>query len=176
MRGKVREVVPPPDDAGLEELVASEPTAEAVATASDAPVTAERAPTAADLGPNGDVVIDLLGRAERLTAEEARSLERETGWRWGFVGLATTVIAPVASMPVARALALSRGRADGRADAIAALDRMVAAIARNRPRTRGRAVLTAAIANAGLAVLIRDLIDQETFEVLFGPWREVMHH
>jgi hypothetical protein len=45
------------------------------------------------LGPNGDVVLDILARAARLTADEAR-----------------------------------------------------------------------------------DLIDQETFDVLFGPWREIMHH
>jgi hypothetical protein len=47
---------------------------------------------------------------------------------------------------------------------------------RGRPRSRKHAALSACIANAGLAVLVRDLIDPEMFEVLFGPWREVMHH
>jgi hypothetical protein len=40
----------------------------------------------------------------------------------------------------------------------------------------GRSRLPACISNAGLAVLVRDLVEPETFEVLFGPWREVMHH
>jgi hypothetical protein len=39
-----------------------------------------------------------------------------------------------------------------------------------------RAILFACVGNAGLAVLVRDHIDQETFDVLFGPWREIMHH
>jgi hypothetical protein len=26
------------------------------------------------------------------------------------------------------------------------------------------------------SVLVRDLIDQQSFDVLFGPWREIMHH
>jgi hypothetical protein len=39
-----------------------------------------------------------------------------------------------------------------------------------------RAILFACVGNAGLAVLVRDCIDQETFDVLFGPWREIMHH
>jgi hypothetical protein len=47
---------------------------------------------------------------------------------------------------------------------------------RGRPGARARAIPSACVANAGLAVLVRDLIDTETFEVLFGPSREVMHH
>ena len=37
-------------------------------------------------------------------------------------------------------------------------------------------VIAAGIEGAGLAVLTRDLLDGETFEFLFGPWRTVMHH
>ena len=42
--------------------------------------------------------------------------------------------------------------------------------------TAGQTLGGARIGNACLAVLVRDLIDQETFDVLFGPWREIMHH
>jgi hypothetical protein len=128
--------------------------------------------TAADLGPNGDVVLDLLGRAARLTPAERKALEKEAAWRWWMMTpfAATT-------MPAARARALVRGRADGRADAIVALEAAVAAIAHGHAGGKtGRSRTPAAISNAGLAVLVRDLVDPEDFEMLFGPWREVMHH
>ena len=196
MRVKVRAVRPPVDDAGLEEIVAEttaagtgsagpgrtpEPgSSRAGRVAGDAPlpaaafhlVTHERPITAADLGPNGDVVLDLLSRASRLTPAERRSLEKEAGWRWWMVN-------PLAgaTMPAARARALVLGRADGRAEAIVALEAAAAGIAHQicGPKA-GRSRLPACISNAGLAVLVRDLVEPETFEVLFGPWREVMHH
>ncbi len=135
-------------------------------------VLARRPLRAADLGPNGDVVLDLIDRASRLTPEERKALEKEAAWRWW-------MLTPFAwsTMPAARARALVRGRADGRADAIVALEAAVAAIVDHLADGKaGRSRLPAAIANAGLAVLVRDLIEPEDFEILFGPWREVMHH
>jgi hypothetical protein len=192
MRVKVREVKPPADTRDLDELVAEEPTtAPATRLEDGAPGSGHREPgpqvvhlvehrgplTVADLGPNGDVVLDLLSRAARLTADECRRLEHDAAWRWGSLALATAAVAPaVASVPVARAVALVRARREGRSDSVVALEAAVAAIMRDRPRTRTQSVLSACIANAGLAVLVRDLIDPETFEVLFGPWREAMHH
>ena len=183
MRANVREVEAPAETRGLEELIAEATPGEA---RSPEPPTGEPAPAptvdghplaARDLGPNGDVVLDILARAARLTADEARDLERDATWRWGFLAIAAAVVAPArASMPISRALARARGRADGRTEAIAALDSTVAAIVRGRPGARSRAILLTCIGNAGLAVLVRDLIDQETFDVLFGPWREIMHH
>jgi hypothetical protein len=127
---------------------------------------------AADLGPNGDVVLDLLGRAARLTPAERKALEKEAAWRWW-------MITPMAgtTMPAARARALVRGRADGRSEAIVALEAAVAVVAHRMlgPKA-GRSRLPACISNAGLAVLVRDLVEPEDFEILFGPWREVMHH
>jgi hypothetical protein len=192
MRGKVREVEPTTDTRDLDELVVEEPTA-APATRPEVgvPGSLRREPgpiavhlvehhqplAATDLGPNGDVVLDLLERAARLTADESRRLESDAAWRWGALAIATAAVAPaVTSLPVARAVALVRGRRDGRSEAIVALEAAVAAIMRGRSRTRTRSALSACIANAGLAILVRDLIDPETFEVLFGPWREVMHH
>jgi hypothetical protein len=191
MRVKVRPVEPPGDDAGLEEIVAvtageaggraAEPgrpgeggpgTGDRSAAAGFQLVTHERPITAADLGPNGDVVLDLLGRADRLTREECRALDREAGWRWWLMSplVGTT-------MPAARATAIGRAHADGRSAACAALERAVAAIVVRvgGPRA-GRSRLRTCISSAGLAVLARDLVEPETFETLFGPWREVMHH
>jgi hypothetical protein len=198
MRVKVRSIEPPADESGLEELVVElGPPAErqpsrpapgappvpgappdpgvpaGLAPATEARVELVRRPlTAADLGPNGDVVLDLLGRAARLTPAERRALEKEAAWRWW-------MITPLAgtTMPAARSRALVLGRADGRSEAIVALEAAVAAIVHRLagPKT-GRSRLPASISNAGLAVLVRDLVEPEVFEVLFGPWREVMHH
>ena len=160
MRVKVRAIEPPAQDTGLEELV-PQPTVEH-----------PRALTAADLGPNGDVVLDFLARAARLTPAECRSLDKEAAWRWWLVSPL-----PGTGMLGARATALARARADGRSAALVALETAVAAIALRAagPKASGSR-LRACISNAGLAVLARDLIEPEVFETLFGPWREVMHH
>jgi hypothetical protein len=183
MRVKVRRVAPPADTRGLEELVADEPSppdlraGELTDAATTMPEHGGRPPAATALGPNGDTVLDILTRAARLTADESRRLEQDSRWRWGFLALATSVLAPaVPSMPVARAVALARGRAEGRSDAIDALNAAVATIMRGGSGARSRAVLSVCVTNAGLAVLVRDLIEPETFDALFGPWREVMHH
>ena len=183
MRANVREVEAPAETQGLEELIAEarpgeERSAERpIGEPAAGPTVDGHALTARDLGPNGDVVLDILARAARLTADEARDLERDATWRWGFLAIAAAVVAPAgASLPISRAVARARGRADGRTEAIAALDSAVAAIVRGRSGARSRAILYACIGNAGLAVLARDCIDQETFDVLFGPWREIMHH
>jgi len=160
MRVKVRAVEPPVDDAALEEL-APQPS-----------VAHPRAVTAADLGPNGDVVLDLLARASRLTPAECRYLDKEAAWRWWLVSPL-----PGTGMLGAHATAVARARADGRSAALVTLETAVAAIALGVAGPKAsRSRLRACIANAGLAVLARDLIEPEVFETLFGPWREVMHH
>jgi hypothetical protein len=123
--------------------------------------------SARDLGPDGDVVFDLLERARHLTSEECRALEEEAAWRWW----AITPL-PGASMYGARAGALVRGRAHGRADAIVALEAAVQSVVADLGgQHRAGSRVAACIANAGLAVL-----EPETFETLFSPWRQVMHH
>lgn len=174
MRLRVRSIEPLVDAAGLEELrVEFRPDPAERPRGEVAPgEPARRALTAADLGPNGDVVFDLLSRASRLTPAERRSLEKEAGWRWWMV----TPLAGT-TMPAARARALVLGRADDRSAAIVALEAAVAVIGHRLCGSKaGRSRLPACISNAGLAVLVRDLVEPETFEMLFGPWREVMHH
>ncbi len=166
MRVKVRSVAPPESGdfetirAG-EELPADSPEPEPAAT----PVTE------AQLGPNGAQVRALLDRAEHLTPGEVRLLEEAAAWRWWPV-----TPLPASSVAAARGLALVRGRAEGRRAAMAELERAVDEVVRERRKGRARSRLAACIGNAGLALLVRDLIDSETFETLFGPWREVMHH
>ncbi len=181
MRSKVREVPPPTDSGDLDELVASPPASpgsSAVRGSTNDPAAIEvrlvehgRALGAADLGPNGDIVLDLLSRAAALTTDECRALEKEAAWRWGQL-----IPVPGASMAGARAVALVRGRSEGRSEAIVALEAMVAAMTHPGTRKRTGSRLAACVSNAGLAVLVRDLVESETFETLFGPWREVMHH
>ena len=187
MRMKVRAIEPSADDAGLEELVAEpapdpersergHPDRTAAPAAGSPPdadvrlVTRSRPVTAADLGPNGGDVMDLLERASTLTPAERRLLEKEAAWRWWMMN-------PLAgaTMPAARARALVLGRADGRSEAIVALEAAVVAIvARAAGAKAGRSRLPACISNAGLAILVRDIIEPETFATLSGPWREVM--
>ena len=90
--------------------------------------------TASDLGPNGDVVLDLLTRAGRLTEDECRRLEKDATWRWGLLALVPA--APL--MPVARSVALVRGQGDGRSEAIVALEAEVAAVMREWSRKKSR--------------------------------------
>ena len=133
-------------------------------------MTHPRRVTASDLGPNGEDVLDLLSRAARITPAEWRSLEKEAAWRWWMI-----TPLPGATMPAARAHALVLGRADGRSDAIVALEGTVAEIVlRIGGAKAGRSRLPACISNAGLALLVRDLIEPEAFETLFGAWRGVM--
>ena len=188
---KVRGVEPPPAAAGLEEIVATAGSAGAEATprpgsrravrvGEDALPAAtafrlethEQPITATDLGPNGDVVLDLLSRAARLAPAERRALDKEAAWRWWLVSPL-----PGTGMLGARATAVAAARAAGRTAAVAAMEKAVAALVAGMegPRARGSRV-PACVSNAALAVLVRDLIEPEAFEALFGPWREVMHH
>jgi hypothetical protein len=128
-------------------------------------------PAAADLGPNGHDVRDILERAAHLTAAEAKALEREADWRWWSITPAVGT-----TLPAARARAIVVGRNAGRRDALAALDAGVhRAMAYRTPGRKEPGHLAACVAAAGLATLVRDLVDTETFERLIGPWRAVMH-
>jgi hypothetical protein len=146
----VREIHPADDAGNLDELV--------------------MVPLAADLGPNGDAVRDLLARAAALTDADCRRLDEEAGWRWGRV----TPLLGVTNVTTARALARLRGRGDGRAAAMKAVEASVASIVSVRQGRPGRH-LAAVVASAALALLVRDLVEPEVFETLFGPWHEVMH-
>jgi hypothetical protein len=101
---------------------------------------------------------------EELIAEASPGEDRPAEWPIG----------EPAAGPTADGHALTARDLGPNGDVV--LDTAVAAIVRGRSGARSRAILIACIGNAGLAVLVRDCIDQETFDVLFGPWREIMHH
>jgi hypothetical protein len=189
MRPKVREIDPGGGGGRVEEIEAvapasandggadGEPGAEGgpgagahdVAVIEDVPDHAP--PTAADLGPNGEEVLGVIHRAAALTRAQVRALEEEAGWRWFALNPLVGT-----SMPAARAQALILGRRDGRADAIVAMDAAIHEVLLHGDGTKahGSRLLTC-VTNAGLAVLVRDLIETETFETLHGPWGAVMH-
>jgi hypothetical protein len=176
MRPKVREIDPRGGSAQVEEVTVeapAEPDEEATpARAAIEELAGHVPPTAADLGPNGDVVLDLLHQAERLTPAQCHALEEEAGWRWWAVNPLLGM-----TMPAARARALVIGRREGRADAIVAMDAAVhSGLLRGDGAKAHGSRLLACVSSAGLAVLVRDLIEPETFETLFGPWGAVMHH
>lgn len=169
MRIKVRSVDPPAGGEALEEIEAR-PASEADPPEADRAPAA--APTAAELGPAGEQILTLLERAAHLTETERRRLEEAAGWRWwSMTPLPTTTVA------AARSLALLRGRRAGRAKAIVTLEAAVKQLINDdRMTLRRGSRLPACISNAGLARLLRDQIEPETFEMLAGPWLEVMHH
>ncbi len=197
MDAKIRSIEPSLDDATAEEYVvrpspdawdAPEPVGspadrsaadrrsvapEATREMGDPPVVAKvgRAVTADELGPNGVRVRELLDRAAALSDGECRRLEEEAGWRWW-------PLTPVAGANVAaaRSAALVQGRTHGRAEAIVVLEAAVQdVLLGNAAAASKRSRLPACIANAGLAVLVEDLIELETFEILYAPWRAVFH-
>lgn len=171
MRVKVRSIEPPAEGQDLEEIVAlAGPAADPGAPDGAGPSL--RLPATAELGPNGVQVLALLERAARISPDEAGRLEEAAGWRWWSMSPL-----PGTTVAAARANALVRGRRDGRAEAIVALEAAVQALVNRRHATLGRGSrLPACIANAGLAILVRDLVEPEVFEKLVGPWQEVMHH
>jgi hypothetical protein len=169
MRIKVREVPSPRDDRNLEEL---DGDALVTVLAQNGGVDASRPLLPTDLGPNGDVVLALLSRAAKLTAEECRRLEKTAAWRWGLLAL----MPAAGSVSIARSTALARARGDGRSDSIVVLQAAVTTMSSSHSHGRLGRVASTCVFNACLAVLARDLIDNESFEMLYGPWREVVHH
>ena len=186
MGEKVREVKPTSDTANLDELIVEEVSAPASNSNGKAPagrppgeaptvvrlVEHRRPLTANDLGPNGEAVLEFLSRAGRLTADECHRLEQDATWRWGLAhsgpgrahhaGRSRSGARPG---PRRRPLRCHRGTRDGggrdharlvtEADALAPL-RVHLQCRPGRPGPRPHR--------------------HQTFDVLFGPWLEVMHH
>lgn len=148
----------PSDEARVEELRSVPPARF---------VDATRQPHPLDLGPNGPAVLELLERAAMLTASERHRLAEIAAWRWWPLTL------PVGGASArARAIAIVAARRAGRAPAVAWLDKAGPAAKLGR---RADQLLVRAVGNAALALLVRDLVTDEVFEALYGPWREVTH-
>lgn len=140
---------------GQEDLVAA-----AIEPGPDMPV---------DLGPNGPQVRELLERAALLSTAERRRLGQVASWRWWPL---TLPLGGASAGP--RAVALLRARGAGRGDAVRWIEARASEVPSSSARSRD--VLTIrALANAALAVLTHDIVGDDVFEALYGPWREVTH-
>ena len=145
----------------------------------DVPVPPEEAVVAAaieagpaapvDLGPNGPQVRELLERAALLSAAEWRRLGEVASWRWWPL---TMPVGGASAGP--RTVALLRARGAGRAEAVRWIEARVSEDATGSARSR-EPLAARALANAALAVLARDVVSDDVFEALYGPWREVTH-
>ena len=122
-----------------------------------------------DLGPNGPEVRELLARAALLSAAERRRLGEVASWRWWPL---TMPVGGASAGP--RTVALLRARAAGRAGAVRWIEARVSEDPTGAARSR-EPLAVRALANAALAVLTRDVVSDDVFDALYGPWREVTH-
>ena len=107
------------------------------------------------LGPNGEAVAALIERAGHLTLDEAGRLADAA---WSAAGDAAWAAAADAAWDAARSAAWS-----------AAWN-----AARYAARRAARSAARNAAWDAALALVVRDLISQKQFQVLYGPWASVM--
>jgi hypothetical protein len=118
----------------------------------------EELPAHEALGPNGEVLAALVERVSRLTVDEVRDLRAAWGSSWG----------------AARggAWGAARGAAWGAAWGGARGGAWGAAWGAARGGARGAA--RGAAWDAALALLTRDLISEDHFNTLYGPWAKVI--
>ena len=102
------------------------------------------------LGPNGEAVADLIERARHLTVDEIRRLAAAWEAAWDASRDAAWVAAREAARDAAR-------------DA-----------AREAAWDASRDAAWVAAWDAAIALLVRDLITPEQFDLLYGPWASVM--
>jgi hypothetical protein len=123
-----------------------------------------------DLGPDPEALRTMLDRVGRLRPDELQRIGEAATWRWW-----PLTLPPGGTVASARTLAVLQARAAGRSDALVAIGRIVAA-ALGSDAVRHRTPVAAALENAALALLTRDVLPDAAFDDLTGPWREAMHH
>ena len=114
----------------------------------------------------GEAIAALEAAARRAFAPDvvgrAAGLPRLSRGRWAAV-LATAAVAAVAVIGGVLPLSVA---------VVVAVVAAVALLARAGFERWTRPLAAGAVANAGLALLVRDLIEPQAFDVLSGPWRE----
>ncbi len=110
------------------------------------------------LGPNGEAVAALIERCKTLTYDEAKQLSAA----WAAVRAAAWGAARAAARDAAWAAARDAARAAARG------------AARGAVWGAAREAAWDAARDAVWALIVRDLISPELFEVLYGPWRSVI--
>jgi hypothetical protein len=122
------------------------------------------------LGPNGEIVAALIDRASRLTLSEAKALAATwySTWyaTWYAAWDAARYAAWYATWDAARYAAWDAARAAARDAAWDA--------ARDATRYAARDAAWDAARAAAWALIARDLITPEQFDLLYGPWASVI--
>ncbi|WP_177204458.1 hypothetical protein [Streptomyces sp. CC53] len=138
------------------------------------------------LGPNGEAVAALIERASRLTREEAEQLQaardaaRDAAWAasraaaWDAARDAAGVAAGVAAGDAARAAAWDVAWAAAGDAARAAARDAAGDAARDVAGIAARDAARDVAGIAARALVARDLISEEHFNALYGPWASVL--
>ena len=110
------------------------------------------------LGPNGEAVAAHIERCKTITNDQAHRMNAAWGATWGATRDAALAATWDAALAAARDAALA-----------AAWD-----IERCKTITNDQAHRMNAARDAALALVVRDLITPDQFDLLYGPWRSVM--
>ena len=132
----------------------------------------EELPAHQALGPQGEQVAAVIERAGRLTAEEVRRLDAAWNAAWNAAQDAARDAARNAAWDAAYAARNATWNAAWNAARDAAWNAAWDA-ARDAARDAAQDAARNAAWNA-LALLTRDLISQEHYDMLIGPWRDVI--
>ncbi len=121
-----------------------------------------------DFGPSGDLVSRLIVRAGSLLPDEAADLFRARAYYMMRYGGESERVA-------LRRASRAAKRTGRHAAYLAARRAAAAAWRRARHGTVGPwLTVGGAVANAAGALVVEDVIDEETYTALYGPWRQAL--
>jgi hypothetical protein len=126
------------------------------------------------LGPNGDAVAALIERCKTLTNDEAKRLDAARDAAWDAARNAARGAARNAARNAARDAARTAAR-NAAWDAAWGTARNAAwNAAWDAAWNAAWGTARNAAWDAALALIVKDLITPEQFEILYGPWRSAM--
>jgi hypothetical protein len=138
------------------------------------------------LGPNGEAVATLIERCRTLTYDEARQLDaaRSAAWSaaWYAAGAAAWYAAEAAAWDAAGGAAWAAAWDAARSAARSAAGDAARSAARSAAwyaagdaaRAAARVAAGYAAGDAARALMVKDLITPEQFDLLHGPWASMM--
>ena len=124
------------------------------------------------LGPQGEQVDALIERCQNLTPEESERLA--TAGAWDEARDAAWCAAGAAARNAAKAAAWNAAWAAAWNAAWAAARNVAWAAARDAARDAAGDAAWCAAGDAAGALAVKDLISQEHFDTLYGPWEKVI--
>ena len=134
----------------------------------------EEVPAWQALGPNGEAVAAQIERTSRLTPDEIRRLAAAWDAAWYAAGAVARYAARDAAWDAAGAVAGAVARYAARDAARDAAWDAAGYAARDAARDAAGYAAGDAAWDAAGALVVRDLITAEQFEVLYGPWRSAI--